>query len=108
MESASAAARAIRRGPWQRPHALARRREGIFLYVRSSAASVLLISPVLAKILWVSSSQARNSAIVASGRLVTCVRIAGYSRFSLGTTWQHCGRAVFCPVSLRRDRTFET
>src|ERR1700690_1797757 len=79
--------------------------DGLFLKVRSSAASVLFISPVLAETLCVSSSQARNSAIVASGRLVTCARIAGCRPLSLGTIWQRCGRPVFCPVRLRRART---
>src|ERR1700733_9906135 len=61
---------------------------------QTSAASVLFIRPVLAEILCVSSSQARNSAIVASGRLATCASIAAYRPPSLGATWQHCGRAV--------------
>jgi hypothetical protein len=82
--------------------------EGLFLKLRSSAASVLFISPVLAEILCVASSHERNSAIVASGRLLTCSMIAECRPLSLGTTWQHCGRAVVCPVNLRRDRTFDT
>src|ERR1700690_3454433 len=75
--------------------------EGFFLKVRSSAASVMFINPVLADTLCVSSSQARNSAIVASGRLVTRARIAGCRPLSLGATWQRCGRAVVCPLSAR-------
>src|SRR4051812_18699307 len=82
--------------------------EGLFLESQIKRGSVLLISPVLAETWCVSSSQARNSAIVASGRALTCASIAGCSPLNLGTTWQRCGRASVCPVSLRRDRTLET
>src|SRR3978361_277319 len=58
--------------------------EGLFLYVRSSAASVLFISPVLAETLCVCSSQPRSSVIVVSGRLVTCAMIAKCRPLSLG------------------------
>jgi hypothetical protein len=58
--------------------------ERLFLNVRLSAAKVLFIRPVLAEILCVSSSQARNSAIVASGRLATCASIAACRPPNLG------------------------
>ena len=108
MGSAWVAAHAIRRAPWPRPRALARRHGGTSLTVRPGAARVLCITPVLAEPLCVASRQARNCAMVASGRRVTSASIAACRPLSLGATWQRCGRAVVCPVRRRRDRTFET
>ena len=82
--------------------------KGLFLNVRSSFFNVVYISPMLAEIVRL-QSQARNSAIVASGRLVTWAKNYWLQGTQLGSYMAALtAEPSFSPVNLRRDRTFET
>jgi len=78
------------------------------LSVRRKRANVFHITGWLTRTPCSASTQARNSAKVASDPLATRARSASASGASRGGTWLRCGPGVASPVRRSRDRTLAT